>query len=145
MKIYQVILDTNVLVAAFRSKQGASFRLLRLFIEGDARWQANVSTALVLEYEAPVLKRERHRQGKEMSLVDAFLDDLVARAHRHSIFFLLRPYLRDANDDFVLELAFASETEYIITYNIKNFTRAKQIGIEVVTPHEFLRILGDIV
>ncbi len=143
MKIYQVVLDTNVLVAAFRSKQGASFRLLRLFIDGDPLWQINVSTALVLEYEA-VLKRERHRQGKEMFLVDAFLDDLIARANRCSIFFLLRPYLRDANDDFVLELAFASDTEYIVTYNTKNFTQAKQIGVKVVTPYEFLRILGEI-
>jgi predicted nucleic acid-binding protein len=118
---------------------------LQLFIDGDPRWQLNVSTALVLEYEA-VLKRERHRQGKEVSLVDTFLDDLVARANRRSIFFLLRPYLRDANDEFVLELAFASAIDYIITYNIKNFTQAKQIGIEVVTtPHEFLHILGDIV
>jgi predicted nucleic acid-binding protein len=116
---------------------------LRLFIDGDPRWQINVSTALVLEYEA-VLKRERHRQGKEMFLVDAFLDDLIARANRCSIFFLLRPYLRDANDDFVLELAFASDTEYIVTYNTKNFTQAKQIGVKVVTPYEFLRILGEI-
>ena len=33
---YDVVLDTNVLVAAFRSKRGASYRLLSLL--GDRRW-----------------------------------------------------------------------------------------------------------
>lgn len=143
MKIYQVILDTNVLVAAFRSRQGASFRLLQLLEQGDSRWQVNVSTALVLEYEA-VLKREIHRQGKNMSLIDSFLDDFTAHATRHAIFFLLRPYLRDADDDFILELAFASKTDYIVTYNVKNFTYAQQIGVQVITPQRFLQRIGDI-
>ena len=73
-----------------------------------------------------------------MSIIDAFLDDLVEKANRHSIFFLLRPYLSDANDDFILELAFASATDYIITYNTKNFSYAKQIGVDVLPPKEFL-------
>ncbi len=143
MRVYQVILDTNVMVTAFRSRQGASFRLLQLLEQGDSRWQVNVSTALILEYEA-VLKREMHRQGKSMSLIDSFLDDFVASANRHSIFFLLRPYLRDADDDFILELAFASKTEYIVTYNVNNFAYAKQIGVEVVTSKQFLQLIGEI-
>ena len=53
--MYQIVLDTNVLVAAMRSKQGASYRLLSLL--GDGRWRPNVTVAVVLEYEA-VLKRD---------------------------------------------------------------------------------------
>jgi len=37
-------MDTNVLVAAFRSDMGASFKLLSLV--GDPRWELNVSTPL---------------------------------------------------------------------------------------------------
>ncbi len=143
MKTYHIILDTNVLTTALRSRQGASFRLLELFESGDPRWQLNVSTALILEYEA-VLKREMLRQERELAIIDAFLDDLVAKASRHSIFFLLRPYLRDADDDFILELAFASETNYIVTYNLKNFIRAREIGIGIITPKEFLQKIGEI-
>jgi len=142
-KAYHIILDTNVAAAAFRSRQGASFRLLQLLEQGDPRWRVNVSTALVLEYEA-VLKRELHRQGKDMALIDSFLDDFVAHANRHSIFFLLRPYLRDADDDFILELAFASKTDYLVTYNVKNFAYARQIGVEILTPKQFLQLIGDI-
>ncbi|CAN2043017.1 putative toxin-antitoxin system toxin component, PIN family [Candidatus Magnetomoraceae bacterium gMMP-1] len=143
MKIHQIIIDTNVLVAALRSKQGASFKLLKLLKDGDKRWQTNVSTALILEYEA-VLKRELHRQGKDMSMIDKFIDDLILAANRHSIFYLLRPYLKDADDDFILELAFSSSVDYIVTYNVKNFIRAKMFGIEIITPKTFLQKIGEI-
>src|ERR1022692_1042855 len=52
--IHETVLDTNVLVAALRSKRGASHQLLRLIGEGE--WRLNVSVALALEYEE-VLKR----------------------------------------------------------------------------------------
>jgi predicted nucleic acid-binding protein len=56
-----------------------------------------------------------------------------ATANRHSIFYLLRPYLKDADDDFILELAFSSAADYIITYNTDNFKRSKTFGVEVIT------------
>ena len=143
MKIYQVIIDTNVMVAALRSKQGASYRLLKLLHNGDERWQINVSTALILEYEA-VLKREIHRQGKDMSVIDKFVDDIVFIANRHPVFYLLRPYLKDADDDFILELAFSSSSDYIVTYNTANFTRAKMFGVRTITPKKFLQKIGEI-
>ena len=143
MKTYQIIIDTNVLVAAFRSKQGASFRLLSLLKEGEQRWQINVSTALILEYEA-VLKREIHCQGKDMAIIDKFIDDLVSVSNRHPIFYLLRPHLKDADDDFILELAFSSSVDYIVTYNTDNFERAKMFGLDVITPKEFLQKIGEI-
>lgn len=140
LKTYQIIIDTNVLVAALRSKQGASFQLLKLLMDGDERLQINVSTALILEYEA-VLKREIHRQGKDISIIDKFIDDIVSIANRYSIYYLLRPYLKDADDDFILELAFSSSVDYIVTYNTDNFARAKMFGVDVITPIKFYKIL----
>ncbi len=110
---------------------------------GDERWQINVSTALILEYEA-VLKREIHRQSKNMSVIDKFLDDLIAISNRHSVFYLLRPYLRDADDDIILELAFSSSSDYIFTYNTRHFKRAKMFGVGVMTPRNFLKKIGEI-
>jgi predicted nucleic acid-binding protein len=46
--MYQVVIDTNVLVAALLSNRGASHRLLRLV--GDDRWRMNLSVPLVLEF-----------------------------------------------------------------------------------------------
>ena len=131
------------MVAALRSSQGASYRLLNLLKDDDKRFRINVSTALILEYEA-VLKREIHRQEKDMGLIDRFIDDIVSRADRHPIFYLLRPHLKDADDDFILELAFSSGADYIVTYNTRNFRRIKTFGIEVVNPKSFLQKIGDI-
>ena len=136
----QVVIDTNVLVAAARSNTGASFELLRLFSAGDTRWQWNISTALLLEYEA-VLKREPRRQGRPMAVVDRFLDDLAARANRHAIFYLIRPFLTDPDDELILELALASASSYIVTHNRDDFRDAGRFGLGVLTPGEFLGIL----
>lgn len=143
MEAFQIIIDTNVLVAALRSKNGASYRLIKLLHNGDERFQINVSTSIVLEYEA-VLKREMHRQGKNLAMIDDLIDDIVSVANRHSIFYLLRPYLKDADDDFILELAFSSAVDFIVTYNTKNFNRAKSFGVNVIKPKEFLQKIGDI-
>jgi putative PIN family toxin of toxin-antitoxin system len=136
----QVVIDTNVLVAAARSNAGASFELLRLFAASDTRWAWNISTALLIEYEA-VLKREQHRQGRPAAIVDRFLDDLAARANRHAIFYLIRPFLTDPDDELVLELALASASSYIITHNRDDFRDANRFGVGVLTPSQFLRIL----
>jgi predicted nucleic acid-binding protein len=42
MKPYQIVIDTNILVAGLRSKHGASYKLLNMF--KDKRWQLNIST-----------------------------------------------------------------------------------------------------
>lgn len=136
----QLVIDTNVLIAAARSNAGASFELLRLFAAGDTRWQWNISTALLLEYEA-VLNREQHRQGRSLAVMNRFLDDLAARANRHAIFYLIRPFLTDPNDDLILELAVASASDYIVTHNRDDFRDAGRFGLGVLTPGEFLRIL----
>jgi predicted nucleic acid-binding protein len=136
----QIVIDTNVLVAAARSNAGASFELLRLFADGDARWQWNISTALLLEYEA-VLKREQHRQGRSLAVVDRFLDDVAARANRHAIFYLMRPFLADPDDELILELALASVSSYIVTHNRGDFRDAERFGIKVLDPGEFLRTI----
>jgi predicted nucleic acid-binding protein len=136
----QAILDTSILVAAGHSKAGASFELLRLFDVGDARWEWNISTALMLEYE-DVLKREEHRQGRDLAEVDRMLDDVCARANRHSILYRMRPHLSDPDDEFILELALAAGADYIVTHNLGDFRDAVRFGIRVVRPGEFLQIL----
>lgn len=70
----QVVLDTNVLVAALRSSLGASHQLLRIIDQGS--WQANISVALALEYE-DVLHRENLVPGLDTADLDAFLDYIL--------------------------------------------------------------------
>jgi len=55
-----------------------------------------------------------------------------------------RPTLADPDDEFILELALASGSEYIITHNRDDFREAARFGVRVVAPGEFLRIIEDL-
>jgi len=136
-----VVLDTNVLVAALRSRRGASHRLLRLV--GDPSWRINLSVPLLLEYE-DVLKRPDMGHLLSPEQVDDVLDFLCASASLREIFYLWRPMLSDPKDDFVLELAVESGCEYIVTFNMKDFAGAENFGVTAIKPQEFLRVLGEI-
>jgi putative PIN family toxin of toxin-antitoxin system len=135
----RVVIDTNVVVSALGSRSGASFRLISLL--GGPQWQPAVSAALILEYEE-ICKREAGRLGLAEWVVESILDMMCRFGSQHSIRFRLRPVMRDPDDEFVLELAVASQAEFIITYNLRDFRGAEAYGIRVVTPGEFLRTIG---
>ena len=109
----------------------------------DSRWQVNVSTPLLLEYE-DVLKRDKMKDFISESDVDVFLDGLCAIAGNHDIFFLWRLLAKDPNDAFLLELAVRVNADFIITYNAKDFPAAVDFGIKLATPKEFLQFVGDL-
>lgn len=136
----RIVLDTNILISALRSRRGASFRLLTEL--SDARWQPMLSVALVLEYEA-VAKREASRLGLSMAIVDAIIDMMCRKSVQPLIRFRLRPALRDPDDEFLLELAVAGAAEFIVTYNLSDFRDAERYGVRAVTPAEFLAIMEE--
>jgi putative PIN family toxin of toxin-antitoxin system len=133
----RAVLDTNVLVSAFRSREGVAFRLISLLREG--RFEISISVPLVLEYEDVLLRRTLLNEEAVLTVV-RYLSSI---AHRQEIFFLWRPGLPDPKDDMVLELAVASQAKYIITYNGRDFATAERFGIQAVTPKVFLNIVGD--
>ena len=132
--VVRVVLDTSVLVAAWRSRNGASFELLRRLRDDD--FEVAVSVPLILEYEAVLL---RHLAGSlTADDVGAFVDFLCARGRCQTIFYLWRPFLKDPNDDMVVEVAVAASCDAIVTHNIRDFERAAELGLAILTPREFL-------
>lgn len=129
----EIIIDTNVLVAAMKSRNGNSFKLLSM-IDGG-RWRLNISTPLVFEYEA-ILKREI--ETERAPDCERLIDYLCLIGTAHQIFYLWRPMLKDPKDDHILELAVKSNAS-IITWNVKDFSLANQFGISVLTPAELLQ------
>lgn len=142
MMIWQVVIDTSVIVSAIRSKRGASYRLL-LSAGEDSRWQINLSTALLLEYEEK-LRQQAPDFGYTKEDCDAFLDYICSIADEPPIYFRWRPFLKDADDEMILDLAIAANADFIITYNIRDFKDIERFGIRAITPSEFLQILGEI-
>ncbi len=95
----EVVLDTNVLVAAFRSSRGTSYRLLQS-LEGRT-WRPVISPALAFEYEA-VLKRGSTDTGMTLQDIDDFIEYLCSRSRLVQIYFRWRPALPDPDDDRIL-------------------------------------------
>jgi len=136
-----IVIDTSVFISAFRSKRGASFKLLRLV--GRNKFELNVSVPLVLELEA-VAKRPGKVPGLTEQDIDDVIDYICRVSHHRMIHFLWRPALRDPGDDLVLELAVEAECDYIVTHNIRDFDAAEQFGVSIVTPRQFLGIIGEL-
>jgi putative PIN family toxin of toxin-antitoxin system len=137
---FEIVLDTNVVISGLRSRLGASFRVLDLL--GDPRFRAHLSVPLLFEYEA-VAKRSEARVPFSAAEIDDFLDSVCEVTRHQEIFFLWRPYLRDAGDDLVLEVAIAGGCNYIVTHNLRDFAGAEKFGVTAVTPQQFLRLMGE--
>jgi predicted nucleic acid-binding protein len=113
-----------------------------LRLVGDDRWRMNLSVPLVLEYEQTP-KRVCAGESLSGSDIDGILQFLCANASLRPIFFLWRPLLPDPKDDFVLELAVESRADFLLTFNARDFAGAERFGIRVITPREFLAIIGE--
>ncbi|MGC3986369.1 MAG: putative toxin-antitoxin system toxin component, PIN family [Pseudorhodoferax sp.] len=134
----RVVLDTNVLVAAARSRQGASFAVLQAL--RARRFLALASVPLMLEYEA-VLKRPEHLQsgGRSPAMTDAFLDALCRYMEPVHLHYLWRPQTRDAADEMVLETALNGRAGALVTLNTADFLHpARHFGLLLLTPGAFL-------
>jgi len=59
--------------------------------------------------------------GVTADMALAFLRYLASVAHLQDVHYLWRPFLRDPDDDMLLECAVASGSAYIITHNVNDF------------------------
>ena len=140
MKKLSVVIDTNVIVSSLRSKRGASFKLLTLLVED--LFEFSISVPLVLEYESVLIRNleDKHYSNTD---VDDFINYLCKIGKKRKVHFLWRPFLKDPKDDMVLELAIESNSDYIITFNKKDFVGIDKFGKEVLTPSEFIKKLQE--
>ena len=135
----RVVLDTCVLVAAARSRLGASHALLRKL--PHPKFEICLSVSLYTEWQAVMSRPENLPPGQGASDAQAFLRYLAGISHLQEIHFLWRPFLADPEDDMVLELAFAAGCRYIVTHNHRDFRGCERFGIEITSPATFLNLI----
>ena len=140
VKKYKIVVDTNVIVSALKSRRGFSFKLLSMI--DDERIEISISVPLVLEYE-DAIKREKLKIGLSKNDIDAVLDYICFVGKEKEIFYLWRPYLKDPKDDMILELAVESACSFIITFNKDDFKGIDKFGLEALKPKEFLKLIGE--
>jgi len=141
----RVIVDSNVLVSAFTSAEGASRQVLRRVLNSEA--EALVSLPLFAEYEAVLGRPETQRRcpltaTEQSQLLDAFL----SRTRLVEVYYRWRPNLPDEGDNHVLELAVAAGDAPIVTFNRRD-VRGGELpfpGIIVQTPGAWLKSLASL-
>ncbi len=141
MKSTRIVIDTNVYVSGLRSKQGMSYRLLTFL--GGRLFRPVVTVPLVVEYEKSLCdpRTEVPFTGDE---IRKYLNYVCSASDCRKVHYLWRPFLRDSNDDMVLEAAVCGQCEYIITFNLRDFRGIDKFGIVAITPGEFLRKKGKL-
>jgi putative PIN family toxin of toxin-antitoxin system len=136
-----IVVDTNVIVAALRSRKGASHKLVQMVRRGDIL-RLHLSAAVVLEYEE-VLLHELVPDCFGPEEIGAFLDDLILGSVRHARIAAGRPLSSDPDDDSLLELAFTADADCVVTFNKAHLRPAEDIGIDLLTPSELLQQLAQ--
>jgi uncharacterized protein len=136
----RVVVDTSVLVAALRSRSGASREVMR---------------RCLLNKIEPVLGQKLFSEYLDVfDRPEVFGDCPVDRATRQEllngflsvcswveVFFLWRPNLPDEADNHVLELAVAAQARSVITFNVGDFRGDLRFPrIAILTPSQFLKM-----
>lgn len=136
-----VTVDTNVLFSALYSRRGASHYILKLIL--DEKIKLALSPQVYLEY-LEVLTNKENLEKLNLSIeeIENILDLIALLAKKYAIYFLLRPNLIDEDDNIIFECAFASNSEYLITGNVKDFKNAelKGFGFKIITPADFYKL-----
>lgn len=140
MKKLKIVIDTNVIVSALKSRNGFSFKLLSII--DDSHFSVFISVPLILEYE-DVIKRSKSQIKLNFTEISNILDYICLIGKKIKIFYLWVPFLKDPKDDMILELAVESECDYIITFNQKDFKNIEKFNLKVLTPKEFLKKIRE--
>ncbi|HRX16427.1 MAG TPA: putative toxin-antitoxin system toxin component, PIN family [Spirochaetota bacterium] len=137
-----VVIDTNVLYQALRSSSGASNFILQLI--RNHKITLALSLPVFSEYE-DVLKRPDKIKDLGLSTIDIdkILRFLAYISKPITIYYSFRPNLKDEEDNIFIELSLASNSDFIITSNTKDFIKSNELkfdDISIVTPAEFVMI-----
>lgn len=135
-----IVIDTSVLISALIGKEGPGREILRRCLLGHCT--PLISNALFQEYE-DVAMREKVLDlcPLKPAEIRTLLNAYYSVCKWIPIYYLWRPNLKDEDDNFLIELAIAGNSQYIITNNIKDLRNA-ELNFEdltVVTPDEFLK------
>jgi len=132
----RVVLDTNIIVSGLLHRKGAPAAVL----DGatSKRFRCFVSESLLDEYR-DVLARGYLRldQDRAARFIKAIRKVAILVVPRKKV-----AVTRDPDDDRVMECALEAKADFIVTGNIRDFPTQFH-GIRVVTPRDFLFILGS--
>lgn len=136
----KVVLDTNIIVSAFHTKEGNPALILSLVING--RLKLCLSDEILTEYRE-VLSRDRFKYLDQAS-VKKVLGGLKKKALLVCPKTALDIAKDDREDNKFLECALEAKTDFIITGNTKHFPLQKFRTTCIVSPSEFIQVIAKL-
>ena len=135
----KIVIDTSVWISALITKDSKAREIIKMVLKKELYPQVN--EALFKEYET-VMKRDKIQRLTPLKKVeqDELFNAYLSCCKWNEIYYSWRPNLKDENDNFVVELAVASNALFILTYNIKDFNDAELLfSYKVITPENFIK------
>jgi len=142
-RMIQLVIDTDVFVAALLSRNHSSVarEVIRRCLQGC--YQPLMGIALFTEYEA-LLSREKLFVDCQLNYKEreTILYALLKQARFVEIYFAWRPNLLDESDNHLIELAVASGAQAIVSRNIRDLTNAELLfpSTKFLTPKQCLEV-----
>lgn len=131
----RVVLDSNVVVSACLTPQGASATIIELALVGH--FTVCISEQVLIEYREVLARPKFSRQLERIHTVLEGLEEISEMTIPHQRL-TLSP---DEEDNRLLECALAAKADFLVTGNRKHFPTI--VGeIRIVSPREFLTNLG---
>ena len=130
----KVVLDCNVLISA-----GLNTGTCRDVFAAVIRSHQCILSKNILGEYVTVARR------KHFAKVAANLIDLIRTVSRNAVFVTPEPAslrLPDPKDQIYLDAALAAKADVLITGNKKHFPESAYQGVQVVSPREFLALIG---
>jgi len=131
----KIVLDTNVLVSGILSPNGPPAAVLRALL--TERVSLCFDERMVSEYR-DVLTRSKFSFDREA--VEELISFLEA-AGTPTLAAPLPVTLPDPWDQMFIEVAVASQADFLVTANLKHFPEEAQAGVSVVSPRTFLEVM----
>lgn len=129
----KIVLDTNVLVAGLLSPFGPCGDIVRMVFSG--KLTLCLDARILSEYREVL---ERPKFAFDFDAVAAILDFFEHQGRVVAAVPLALP-LPDPDDNPFLEIASAGRADYLVTGNIVHFPVDLCLGVEVVSPANFLK------
>ena len=133
----KVVLDTNILVAAFLSEGVCSKLLLRA---RKREYDLVLSTDIIAEFEGVLLRKFSLSQS-ELSEVRDLLAEATTEVCR--VVDPIKAESRDPDDDKILACASASGADYLVTGDEDLLVVKRYGGTKILAPRDFEGLFAD--
>jgi uncharacterized protein len=134
-RVAKVVLDTNVVISAFISRDGSPARVFELLLEGKI---INFTTKEILSEVQDVLGREKIKACLAVGTGDFVLCNLREKSLLVFPDRKIEAVRQDQADNRFLECAAAAKADFIISGD-KHLLQLKRFGsTQIVSPKEFL-------